>query len=242
MERMTSDQLLLIVVSLVSSTVTAVVGIGGGLMLVALMPSFLPAQAVIPVHGAVQLASNLSRALFAWRQVLRRILAAFVAGAVVGGLAGWPLVGALPLEAVPLILGAAVLLLVWIPRSWLPGSLPGGYFAAGAVQTFVSLFIGATGPLNAALLAREELPRDQTVVTHGAMMTLVHLAKCIVFAAAGFAFADYLWLLLGMLAATTLGSYLGTRLRPLVSERNFKPLFKGLLTLLALRLLWKALV
>ena len=235
---MPGEQLLLLVISFVSSMVTGMIGIGGGLLLVAVMPGFLPSEAVIPVHGVVQLASNASRALLAPRHGDLGIILAFLAGAALGALAGVPAIGALPLEAVPILLGSFVLLLVWVPRRLFPSRIPGGFFAAGLVQTFLSLFVGATGPLNGALLARRQLPRDRTVITHAGMMSFLHLAKVLAFALSGFAFGPYLALLAGLIVATTLGSWAGTRLRPRVSEKAFRPIFKGALTLLALRLLW----
>ena len=53
----------------------------------------------------------------------------------------------------------------------------------------------------------------------------------------GFVFKDYLLLLLGMIAAVTLGSWVGTRLRRYVPERNFQFWFKILISLLALRMI-----
>ena len=50
----------LIGVSFLTSTFTGIIGIGGGLMLISVMPGLLPAAAIVPVHGAVQLASNSS--------------------------------------------------------------------------------------------------------------------------------------------------------------------------------------
>src|SRR3546814_10500919 len=44
----------LIVFSAVTSFITAAAGIGGGIMMVAVMAVLMPAQAVIPVHGVVQ--------------------------------------------------------------------------------------------------------------------------------------------------------------------------------------------
>ena len=45
----------LVPIAFLTSAFTAMAGIGGGLVLVALMPGFLPAQAIVPVHGVVQL-------------------------------------------------------------------------------------------------------------------------------------------------------------------------------------------
>src|SRR3546814_12853868 len=51
----------LIVFSAVTSFVTAAAGIGGGIMMVAVMAVLMPTQAVIPVHGLVQIGSNAGR-------------------------------------------------------------------------------------------------------------------------------------------------------------------------------------
>ena len=56
---------LLVPVAFVSSMLTAVLGIGGGVLWISVMPGLIVPAAVIPVHGVVQLASNASRALFA---------------------------------------------------------------------------------------------------------------------------------------------------------------------------------
>jgi hypothetical protein len=47
--------------SFVTSLIAAAVGIGGGLGLLSVTPSFLPVSAVVPLHGATQLVSNASR-------------------------------------------------------------------------------------------------------------------------------------------------------------------------------------
>ena len=59
----------LIGVSFLTSTCTAIIGMGGGIMLISAMPGLLPAAAIVPVHGAVQLASNSSRVLLGLRHI-----------------------------------------------------------------------------------------------------------------------------------------------------------------------------
>ena len=63
------NEVLLVTFAFATSTLTAITGIGGGMMLIAFMPGLLPAAAIVPVHGAVQLFANSSRALFGWRQL-----------------------------------------------------------------------------------------------------------------------------------------------------------------------------
>ena len=61
------------------------------------------------------------------------------------------------------------------------------------------------------------------------------------YGAAGFVFADWLGLILLMIAAGALGTWLGLRLLRRMSDRRFTLIFNILLTLLALRLIWQAL-
>ena len=50
--------------SFITSFMTAAIGVGGGIGLLAVMPQFLPISAVIPLHGLIQLVSNCSRFVF----------------------------------------------------------------------------------------------------------------------------------------------------------------------------------
>lgn len=231
---------LLIAASFCSSAVAGTFGLGGGLLLVALMTTVMPAATVIPLHGVVQLASNASRALLDWRHADLPIVVPFVAGAALGAVLGAGVVATVPRGLFAVTLGVFMLVVVWMPQTWAPARLPGGFFAVGVVQTIASLFVGATGPFNAAFLTRAKLGKDRTIVTHAGMMTALHLAKVAAFAAAGFAFAPYAVVLGGMVVAATLGTWAGRSLRGRVSERGFEVAFDALVTLLALRLIVSA--
>ena len=62
-------ELFLGIVTFFTSTIAAIVGLGGGMMLITILPSFLPINALIPVHGLTQMTSNLSRAVFGYKDV-----------------------------------------------------------------------------------------------------------------------------------------------------------------------------
>ena len=55
--------LILLISSLFTSALTAAFGLGGGIIMLALLVNFLPVAVVIPVHGVIQAGSNCSRAL-----------------------------------------------------------------------------------------------------------------------------------------------------------------------------------
>jgi len=48
----------LVALSFFTSMLTATIGIGGGLLILTVMVSFLPPFVVLPVHGVIQLGSN----------------------------------------------------------------------------------------------------------------------------------------------------------------------------------------
>ena len=238
----TLDALVLIALSFLTSACTATVGLGGGIVLRAVMPSFLPAAAVIPVHGAVQVSSNLSRIWFGRHHAYWPIFWAFLAGSVIGAASGTQLVVRFSPDNLPLILGSFILLVTWLPVPQRAFRVPGHFTVLGLVQTVLSLFVGATGPLTNAFLLRERLERDVLVVTHALFMTATHLLKVVVFGVAGFAFAPYLPLIGGTIVAVTAGSYAGTWLRGRLPERLFRAVLKALVTVLALRMIVAALM
>ena len=119
---------------------------------------------------------------------------------------------------------------------------PVGTFVAASATTFISHFVGATGPLVAAFIKQQQKGnRQATVATFAATMTLQHAPKTLVYTAAGFVFYDWLGLALLMILAGAIGTKLGLGLLNKVSDQRFAKIFNGLLTLLALRLIWQAL-
>jgi uncharacterized membrane protein YfcA len=232
---------LLIVAAFLSSSLTAVLGLGGGMLLISVMSVFLPPVAVVPVHGVVQFASNASRGAFAPKDIRRDILWPFLVGCLLGTLAGSQVVMKVPTEFLPLPLGIFILLMTWLPQIKKKLWFPGKFLSLGIVQAFLTLFVGATGPLNLPFLMRAGLNRDQLVVTAAAFMTIVHLVKIVTFGLLGFAFGPYLLLMALMTLAVITGSYAGTRLRNRIPEQLFRTVFKVLITLLALRMIFYSL-
>ena len=46
------------IVTFITSAISAIAGMGGGVILLSIMISFMPTQIIIPIHGMVQLISN----------------------------------------------------------------------------------------------------------------------------------------------------------------------------------------
>ena len=234
---MSSDTLLILIAG-ATSAITAVTGIGGGLMLIAIMPGFLPAAAIIPVHAVVQLFSNSSRALFGWRFLRWEFVLAFIAGSILGGGIAAGITREINLEYTPLLIATYILFTTWGPVRIFNKPPPGEFVAIGAIQTGLSMLVGATGPMSQAALMARGLKRDALVVSGALMTTFSHLTKVLLFALLGFSFIEYWQVILGMSSAVIVGTLIGTRLRYRVPEALFLRILKWVLTLLALRMIF----
>ncbi|MBO6850014.1 MAG: sulfite exporter TauE/SafE family protein [Marinobacter sp.] len=230
----------LLLASAVTSMITASLGAGGGVLLLVLMAMWVPPAAIIPVHGMIQLGSNSGRAVLTWRHTDWKTIAAFAPGVVAGAALGAWLLVDLPAHLWQLSIALFVLYLCWGPGLPKAAFGPLGVFVASAVTSFVSLFVGATGPLVAAFIKQMHSDRFTTVATFATAMCLQHAPKALVFGVAGFVFSDWLAFILAMIACGFAGTWIGLHVLKTMSNRLFSQAFNLLLTLLALRLLWQA--
>ena len=215
-------------------------GAAGGLLLLAIMATVLPPAVLIPLHTVVQLGSGVSRTFFMWRYVMGGALPPFVVGAVVGATAGAKIFVSLPVTMLQGILGAFILLVTWMPRLGRIGAERTRFLALGFATTFLGMFVSATGTLLAPLVAGSAPNRHAQVATFGALMTVAHIAKLAAFGFLGFAIGRFVPLMAAMIATGALGNWIGERALDRVSERGFKLVFRSILTLLGLRLVWLA--
>jgi uncharacterized membrane protein YfcA len=228
--------------SIATGALSAVVGMAGGITLLALMLLFMDPFVAIPVHGVVQLVSNLSRTVAQRRHVRWGLLACFGAPLLPMAFAGLALTRLLPRPLAEIGIGAFVLVATWRP-GWLRFGAAGGagapgrrMLAAGSVVGFFSTSVGAAGPIAAPFFLRLGLDRRGLIGTQAASATLQHLAKILVFGVVGFAFRDFALPLAALSATAIAGTWLGTRLLERVSEADFRALYMGVLTVVALRL------
>lgn len=226
----------LIVLSAGTSFISAAMGLGGGIVLLAVMATLLPASALVPVHGMVQIGSNAGRAMVMARDVRLGVMMPFLLAMAVGAVAGGLIAVRLPEWLLQVALGGFILWSVW--GRWQPSAAGRALMLGGLVSGFLSMFIGATGPFVATLMRALGLGRMQLVATQAATMTLQHVVKVVVFGALGFAFADYLPLVLVMIATGLLGTIVGRKVLYRMGDARFQKVLTAVLTLLALRLIW----
>ncbi len=241
--RLDSLNILLFFISCFTSAASAVIGIGGGILLLAAMSLVVPTSSLIPLHGVVQLSSNVSRALTQVSALTWSIVLPFSIGGLLGALLGSFVLPFFDWHYAPPIIGMLILVFTWLPTRTEKDSSTkqffwGRFFSLGALQTFLSLFVGVTGPLNAPFLVREGLSRDEVVVTHAGQMTALHCIKIFTFGLLGFNYSSHVLMVLCMIAGAVLGSIIGTKLRARIPEAMFRKVLKYVLSVLALRMIW----
>lgn len=230
-------EFMLVPIVFFTSCLAAVIGMGGGILLIAVMPGLVPPAAIIPLHAATQLASNVSRAAFGWRDIDRGIIPAFTLGALVGAWLGGEMYLSLDLRWLPALIGILILLFTWVPLPRVPGGGQLSLAVLGFYQTGLGMLAGATGPVGAAVLMRRNTGRDWLVVNTAVYMTLNHGLRLLAFLVIGFSFAPWWELVSGMVVAGICGSWVGTRLRGFVPQLNFQKWFRWLVSLLAARMI-----
>ena len=206
----TAEALGLIAFSYITSAVSATFGLGGGVMMLVAMASIMPALAVIRY---------------------------FLIGSLIGAAAASQIVVALPRDVLRLILGLFVLYIVWGPKPTKRDIGDVAYIPVGIGTTFASMFVGATGLLIGAFMPPGKLGRLTTVSMQAVCAMLQHALKILVFGLLGFAFWEWLPLVLAMIATGFLGTFTGKAFLERIPEKAFGWMFKTLLTVLAIRLI-----
>lgn len=227
--------LALVAISFLSSLITAAFGIGGGAVMLAVLATLLPAPAIIPVHGLVQLGSNTGRSMLFWSNINWQKFTPFAFGALLGIAVGSRFVIQLNAGVLQIVVGLFILWSILLP---VPALMRRSAGFTGAFSSFLTMFVGGTGPFVAAYVKTLGLDRVTHVATHAAMMTLQHLLKTIAFGVLGFAFAQWIGLVVLLVLFGLLGTGAGRSVLLRINEAVFKRVLSILLSVLALRLIY----
>lgn len=216
---------------LITSTISGVLGMAGGMILMAILVLALNVPTAMMVHGAVQASSNGSRAWFLREHIRWSILPPYVVGSLIV-LALFALVTFVADPAVILItIGVFPFLARLVKRlHGLNITRPLTAAASGAVVTTAQLLAGASGPLLDVFYLNAPLNRHEIVACKAVTQTLGHLLKLlyygwiigIVVTEQGQDASVPTWLLLTAIATAVIGTRMGTRLLARFSDEHFR--------------------
>ncbi len=235
---------ILAVAALLTSIMSAILGMGGGMLLLAVLLSVMSHGEALPTHAAVQIASNGTRVLAFLGNVDRGAFGRFCIGVVPGGMVGMALLWSLgePQESEPylkMLVGAFILMSTFLPaprsnrasasKWW---DFPAIGFGAGTA----ALTVGAIGPLIAPLFARRNFVKERLIATKALCQLVTHVMKI-----PAFIFLRKLefgrlgiWAIV-MIIMVIPGTLIGKRLLKGVSERHFVIAYRVALTAAGLK-------
>ncbi|MFM9863722.1 MAG: TSUP family transporter [Micropepsaceae bacterium] len=165
-------------VVIVTSMISGVFGMAGGLILMLVLGQFLSVQAAMVLHGITQFFSNGWRAVI-WRQWIDwRIIGLYTLGALPA------LVVPLALAYVPdkatmlILLGLTPYAAAAVPQQWaLDATKTSHAVACGFIVAGLQLIAGVAGPLLDTFFVRSALDRRAVVATKAATQALSHTMK-----------------------------------------------------------------
>ena len=227
--------------ALITATISALIGMGGGVLLLALMTLALPYQVLIPIHGVIQFVSNFSRSYLLRVHVNKTFLFAFLLGTPIGTLIAFFLLSSVKDSSVYyLLLAILILYSVFKPKK-LPAIVltKNGWFVLGILASLLSPLLGATGPLLAVFYVRDDLAKEEIIATKAAQQMFLHLLKIPLFLNLDFNYGEYLDLLTIMIVGVLVGTFGGVKALKRLDQNLFRKIFKTVLFISAMRLLYK---
>ena len=223
-----------------TSALTAVVGAGGGTALIALMLQIIPPAAAIPVHGAVQLASNTMRVWLFRKHMSWPIIIRFAALMPFGVVVGLLLFQGLATEIIQILIGIFVLvsLVTRHLKNLRQKDLPlWAFVPVGFITGVLNMIVGVIAPVLGVLVIRNDLNKEQVVGTLGFFGFIGNLLKIAGFTLVGFSFVEFGPTMLCMIPAAVIGTRVGKSVLGNLNEKYFLMAFRIVLVALALKLI-----
>lgn len=244
---MSAFAVIVVAATLVTSVLSGIFGMAGGLILMGLLGWLLPVQSAFALHGVIQFISNAWRAVLHRRYLAWRVLLPFGVGAAVA-IAVLSLVAFAPTQFV-LFLGLGLMpILVWIPERWLrlDASRLSHAAVAGLLSTGLSLVSGVSGPVTDLFFIRTKLTRYEVIATKAVMQAIGHASKVLVYGAillTAESLAEVSIALVGVsIFASMVGIMLGRVGLDRISEAHFRAWRRWLVTAIGLAFLFQAAV
>ena len=235
-----SENIIITVLSFFTALMTSIAGAGGGTVLLAAMLQFMNPAEAIPVHGAIQLTSNLTRAWLLRKFVNWEIIFKFSLLLPFGIFLGLKIFQNIDSDNIKILIGIFILLALGLQNLRIIKNIKIStniYLLIGFFTGILNILVGVIAPLLAVFVKQSISEKKSIVGTLGYFGLIGNLIKIIGFSFIGFSFLAYIDTLLMVIPATLIGSRIGQFLLNKISNRIFTIMFQIILIGLAIRLL-----
>lgn len=224
--------LALISVVFLTSMLSGVFGMAGGLVLLWFLLIMFPAGTAMAVHGVIQLTSNGSRAWLSRRFIVWRIVMLMTLGVLIA--AGLLLLFSYSPNAATVSLFIGLMpILVWIPKRWfhLDANRTSHALGCGIAAGSLTIAAGVSGPLIDIFFVRSQMDRRQVVATKAMIQVVAHSIKILFYLGAAMALSTSEW---GIVLLATpfaiFGTHTGNRILQRLTDANFRTWTRWIVT------------
>lgn len=230
--------ILLSIISGLSSLISGITGLGGGVLLIGVLTFFFPFYEAVALHGLCQLASNFSRIYFFYPHIEFRYVKRFALLAVPGVIVGSYITQHINPNYASVILGILIMAVTFGKAKLIEKVIPTNFTLLGFLVPMMSLTTGAVGPMLAPFLLKVNLEKEKFIATKSAMQLITQSLKVIAFASLlKFNYQKYSTELGLMIISIFLGTFIAKKLLPKISSKTLSMVIKGLLFILAAKLI-----
>ena len=244
------EQLILIIAALITSSISAAIGMGGGIILLGIMAILIPeGYMVVALHGIIQMVSNGTRTFVFRDHIKKNLISEYLIGAIIGlGLSVFIVYGLMhfydvssanqiKFDYLKPIIGFYILWYLYLkrPKKERKNKL---FMIVGFIGGLCSIFVGAVGPLIAPFFLRNDLNKENVIANKAACQIITHIGKIPIFIY--FFNVNYIeqyTILLPLIISVYVGTTIGKKLLQSITEKTFKMIFKICLTIIAIHLI-----
>jgi uncharacterized membrane protein YfcA len=217
--------LLLFAAALLTSFISGVLSMAGGMILMGIFSFFLAVPAAMMLHGITQTVSNGSRVWWYRHHIRKVVLIPYTLGAfiILGIFSVTAFVPAAGL--IFLLIGLFPFVTIMLPKSFnLDIEQPKIAFLSGLVVTLTQMLAGASGPVLDIFYLQSKLTKEEILGTKAVTQTFGHILKLIYYGSLMMS-ADIIpnsWLISTVIVAALLGNFLGSLIVKRISDSQFK--------------------
>jgi len=245
------ELIILIISAFITSSISAVLGMGGGIILLGIMAIIIPnGYMVIALHGIIQLISNTTRAYVFRKYLKKKIVKEFLIGAIIGaGISAIiifllikflevSLASEIKVDFLKPIIGVFIIWYLFLkgPKKEKESK---SFIKVGSISGLASIFVGATGPLIAPFFLNSNFTKENIIANKAACQMITHLTKIPLFIF--FFNVNYTQeykLLLPLILAVFIGTNFGKKILNMIPEKLFIRLFKTTLFIISIKLIF----
>ena len=242
--------LILTLSAFLTSAISAVLGMGGGIILLGIMAIIIPeGYMVIALHGIIQLVSNTTRTYVFRKSLSKKIIKEFSVGAFIGVIVSALIIillinffkvesaNQIKVDFLKPIIGIFIIWYLFIKKSK-KAIKSYTFIPVGGISGLSSIFVGATGPLIAPFFLNKDLSKENIIANKAACQMLTHITKIPLFIYFfNVSYVNEFNTLLPLVTAVFIGTHFGKKVLSFIPEKLFIKLFKAALFIIAVKLI-----